>query len=334
MPAGGSRTLWVAVAGSDKGPAPRAARARRPPSTTRPRSSRPRSPSASAGAASPGSSLPGDQRLEAGRRLGQAEHPRSHPGRRGPADPLDRPGQAVPAARGHGRARPLGGRRLPRLSVDVRAPTASTPRSRASRSASSRRSRTTCARCATISDILNDRSGGRDARGDLGRLDLVRQGLAPLDPATGEVKYDFNTDETAKFPSAVALLWRWTGDNGFRDAHVRLLQAQPALRRGAPRRGRRRLAGGTRQRRARRHGRREARQLGLPDPRAVRPRRHGALEERRRAPTPGRGTSRGRLHDRFEATWWMAAVPQHADSIDDPPVGGPTTSSRTSTGSA
>ena len=30
-----------------------------------------------------------------------------------------------------------------------------------------------------------------------------------------------------------------------------------------------------------------------------------------------------RLHDRFEATWWMAAVPQHADSIDDPPVGGP-----------
>ena len=26
-----------------------------------------------------------------------------------------------------------------------------------------------------------------------------------------------NTDETAKFPSAVALVWRWTGDDGFRD---------------------------------------------------------------------------------------------------------------------
>ncbi len=26
-----------------------------------------------------------------------------------------------------------------------------------------------------------------------------------------------NTDETSKFPSAVALVWRWTGDNGFRD---------------------------------------------------------------------------------------------------------------------
>jgi hypothetical protein len=28
---------------------------------------------------------------------------------------------------------------------------------------------------------------------------------------------DFNTDETVKFPSAVALLWRWTGDDRFRD---------------------------------------------------------------------------------------------------------------------
>ena len=27
-----------------------------------------------------------------------------------------------------------------------------------------------------------------------------------------------NTDETAKFPSAVALVWRWTGDDRFRDA--------------------------------------------------------------------------------------------------------------------
>ncbi len=28
---------------------------------------------------------------------------------------------------------------------------------------------------------------------------------------------DGNTDETVKFPSAVALVWRWTGDNAFRD---------------------------------------------------------------------------------------------------------------------
>jgi glycogen debranching enzyme len=30
-----------------------------------------------------------------------------------------------------------------------------------------------------------------------------------------------------------------------------------------------------------------------------------------------------RLLDRFEATWWMPAEQQYADSIDDPPVGGP-----------
>jgi hypothetical protein len=33
----------------------------------------------------------------------------------------------------------------------------------------------------------------------------------------GTIAYDFNTDETVKFPSAVALLWRWTGDDRFRD---------------------------------------------------------------------------------------------------------------------
>jgi hypothetical protein len=33
----------------------------------------------------------------------------------------------------------------------------------------------------------------------------------------GTTAYDFNTDETVKFPSAVALLWRWTGDRRFLD---------------------------------------------------------------------------------------------------------------------
>ena len=119
VPAGASRTLWVAVAGSDKGPA--AARrelAGRPPRSGRAargegRRARALGPLHPALAARRPAS-------RGGRRLGQAEHPRSHPGRRGPADPLDRPGQAVPAARGVGRARPLGGRRLPRLPVDVR----------------------------------------------------------------------------------------------------------------------------------------------------------------------------------------------------------------------
>jgi hypothetical protein len=33
----------------------------------------------------------------------------------------------------------------------------------------------------------------------------------------GTVAFDFNTDETVKFASAVALIWRWTGDNALRD---------------------------------------------------------------------------------------------------------------------
>jgi hypothetical protein len=67
-----------------------------------------------------------------------------------------------------------------------------------------------------ISDVLNDRSGivvheavtdgsiwfGHDS-----------QTTAP----DGTKTNDFNTDETVKFPSAVALLWRWTGDDRFRD---------------------------------------------------------------------------------------------------------------------
>ena len=68
-----------------------------------------------------------------------------------------------------------------------------------------------------ISEILSDGSGvvvhevvadgsvwhGKDTR--------------TTDPKTGEVVYDFNTDEIVKFPGAVALIWRWTGDDGFRD---------------------------------------------------------------------------------------------------------------------
>jgi hypothetical protein len=58
-----------------------------------------------------------------------------------------------------------------------------------------------------ISDILNNRSG------------KVAHEVVP----TGDVYFGSNqsagnTDETVKFPSAVALLWRWTGDDKFRDS--------------------------------------------------------------------------------------------------------------------
>src|SRR3954452_18735320 len=62
-----------------------------------------------------------------------------------------------------------------------------------------------------VSDILNNRSG-------IVAHEAVSDGSIWFghDSQTNGTN-DFNTDETIKFPSAVALIWRWTGDNGFRD---------------------------------------------------------------------------------------------------------------------
>ena len=56
------------------------------------------------------------------------------------------------------------------------------------------------------SDIVNNRSG------KVGH-EFVSDGSMWF----GQNADPGNTDETTKFPSAVALIWRWTGDNGFRD---------------------------------------------------------------------------------------------------------------------
>ncbi|HEY7632999.1 MAG TPA: hypothetical protein VH817_20000 [Thermoleophilaceae bacterium] len=62
-----------------------------------------------------------------------------------------------------------------------------------------------------VSDILNNKSG-------IVVHETVSDGSVWFghDSQTNGVN-DFNTDETIKFPSAVALIWRWTGDNRFRD---------------------------------------------------------------------------------------------------------------------
>jgi hypothetical protein len=62
-----------------------------------------------------------------------------------------------------------------------------------------------------ISDILNNGSG-------IVAHEAVSDGSIWFghDSQTNGTN-DFNTDETIKFPSAVALVWRWTGDNAFRD---------------------------------------------------------------------------------------------------------------------
>ncbi|MFL6161428.1 MAG: glycogen debranching protein [Jatrophihabitantaceae bacterium] len=67
-----------------------------------------------------------------------------------------------------------------------------------------------------VSDILNNRSG-------VVTHEVVSDGSiwfghdSRQTNPDGSTSYDFNTDETVKFPSTVALLWRWTGDNRFRD---------------------------------------------------------------------------------------------------------------------
>ena len=48
-------------------------------------------------------------------------------------------------------------------------------------------------------------------RGRRRRIDWFGHDSRTTNP-DGTISYDFNTDETVKFPSAVALLWRWTGD--------------------------------------------------------------------------------------------------------------------------
>jgi hypothetical protein len=67
-----------------------------------------------------------------------------------------------------------------------------------------------------ISDILNNRSGivVHETVSD-GSVWFGHDSVTTA--ADGTKTNDFNTDETIKFPSAVALIWRWTGDNSFRD---------------------------------------------------------------------------------------------------------------------
>lgn len=57
-----------------------------------------------------------------------------------------------------------------------------------------------------VSDLLNNRSGK-----------VAHEVLPTGDVYFGSNTSAGNTDETVKFPSIVALLWRWTGDDRFRD---------------------------------------------------------------------------------------------------------------------
>jgi hypothetical protein len=57
-----------------------------------------------------------------------------------------------------------------------------------------------------VSVILNGQSGK-----------VAHEIVGTGDVYFGDLQHAGNTDETAKFPSLVALIWRWTGDDAFRD---------------------------------------------------------------------------------------------------------------------
>jgi hypothetical protein len=168
-----------------------------------------------------------------------------------------------------------------------------------------------------ISDILNDRSGvvAHEAVSD-GSIWFGHDSRRP------NGNYNFNTDELVKFPGAVALVWRWTGDNRFRDELYdfskrtlrytieRLDEDGDGWPEGSGNVEREGMG---------------AEKLdntvylirGLYDLADM-------ARSKRDGSTAAWAQSRAEeLHARFEETWWMPAERQYADSIDTPPVGGP-----------
>jgi hypothetical protein len=126
-----------------------------------------------------------------------------------------------------------------------------------------------------------------------------------------------NTDETVKFPSAVALVWRWTGDNAFRDQMYgfavqgmrTVFERLDADRDGWP------------------EGLGNVEREGMGDEKldvavyAIRGLRDLADMARSRNDlvTARWAEDRaGAMQLAFERDWWMPEVPQHADSLTDP----------------
>ena len=125
-----------------------------------------------------------------------------------------------------------------------------------------------------------------------------------------------NTDETAKFPSAVALIWRWTGDDAFRDemydfakANMRYIFREldedgdgwPEGLGNVEREGMgpEKLDNTT----ATMRGLRDLEDLA---------RSKGDAETAAWA-----GGKAADLEARFEDAWWMGEIPQHADSLGE-----------------
>jgi hypothetical protein len=126
-----------------------------------------------------------------------------------------------------------------------------------------------------------------------------------------------NTDETAKFPSALALIWRWTGDNAFRDQLydfakrnmqyvVNQLDADGD---GWP------------------EGSGNVEREGMGEEKldntvyAIRGLRDLAAMAQSKGDSATQSWAESHasaMETAFESAWWVAGVPQYADSLDDP----------------
>jgi hypothetical protein len=126
-----------------------------------------------------------------------------------------------------------------------------------------------------------------------------------------------NTDETAKFPSAVALIWRWSGDNRFRDEMYGFSKSNMEYifreldedKDGWP------------------EGLGNVERTGMGEEKldVTTSTIRGLYDLADMARSKGDGKTVAWANDRanrmmsaFEASWWMPEVPQHADSLDDP----------------
>jgi hypothetical protein len=157
-----------------------------------------------------------------------------------------------------------------------------------------------------VSDIANERSGK-----------VVHEVMHEGSIYFGMNRHAGNTDETAKFPSAVALLWRWTGDDRW------LRQMYDFSRRNME------------------YIFRELDDDGDLWPEGLGNVERGGMGEEKLdntvytlrglwdladmadamgdRSTEEWATERARaMEQRFEASWWMPEVPQYADSLDDP----------------
>ncbi|HEX6351695.1 hypothetical protein [Actinophytocola sp.] len=157
-----------------------------------------------------------------------------------------------------------------------------------------------------ISEVLNARSGK-----------VVHEVVSTGDVYFGANDDAGNTDETVKFPSAVALVWRWTGDNAFRDdlydftvRNLRYVDSTLDVD------GDGWLEG---------LGNVERAGMGVEKLDSTAYYVRGLLDLAEMATSKGDtataswATSRAAdLRARFEGTWWVDAASAYAESIDDP----------------